>query len=151
MEKIKNFWHNLKRSCRWFKRMWNNYDFDSYFLIQMMVDKMKDMRYQFDYIDAKFVDLRHQPSYNDSNIIIDSIAELDKAIEVGERLLDDDYFIQHPDVEKWLNENPLLPIKMPDDIKTKFMKAYYDAKDAREKDNILFFNLISQNHENWWT
>ena len=116
-----------------------------------MVDKMKDMRYQFDYIDVKFVDLRHQPSYNDSNIIIDSIAELDKAIEVGERLLDDDYFIQHPDVEKWLNENPLLPIKMPDDIKTKFMKAYYDAKDAREKDNILFFNLISQNHEKWWT
>ena len=112
---------------------------------------MKDMRYQFDYIDAKFVDLRHQPSYNDSNIIIDRIAELDKAIEVGERLLDDDYLIQHPDVEKWLNENQLLPIKMPDDIKTKFMKAYHDAKDAREKDNILFFNLISQNHDKWWT
>ena len=151
MEKIKNFWHNLKRSCRWFKRMWNNYDFDSYFLIQMMVDKMKDMRYQFDYIDAKFVDLRHQPSYNDSNIIIDRIAELDKAIEVGERLLADDYVIHHPDVEKWLNENPLLHIKMPDDIKTKFMNAYDDEKEEKEKDNILFFNLISQNHENWWT
>ena len=151
MEKIKNFWHNLKRSCRWFKRMWNNYDFDSYFLIQMMVDKMKDMRYQFDYIDAKFVDLRHQPSYNDSNIIIDRIAELDKAIEVGERLLDDDYLIQHPDVEKWLNENQLLPVKRADDIKTKFTKGYYDGKDAREKDKILCFNLISQNHENWWT
>ena len=60
--------YKLKRSCRWFVRTWNNYDWDYDYLIQMMVSKKEDMRYQFDVTDKNFIDLRHQPiSFNEEN------------------------------------------------------------------------------------
>ena len=47
---MKRFFNNLRRSCRWFKRMWNNYDFDDGYLIEVIVWKMKDMhKFKFDY------------------------------------------------------------------------------------------------------
>ena len=81
---IRNQYYNFLRSYKWFIRMWNNHDWDDGFLIQMMVDKMKDMRYQLDVKDKWFVNLRDQPlSFENQEERIDCIAGLDKAIEIG--------------------------------------------------------------------
>lgn len=98
---IENVFLNLKRSTRWFFRMWNNYDWDYVFLIEVMVHKMKDMRYQFDHLDADFVDLRHQPvgtpssqtgACDEYEQYEDQLVGLDKAIELGEEIIKGDVF-----------------------------------------------------------
>ena len=64
--------YKLKRSCRWFVRTWNNYDWDYDYLIQMMVSKMEDMRYQFDVTDKNFIDL----NFSSKNDIFSKAARL---------------------------------------------------------------------------
>lgn len=86
------FCENFKRSSRWFVRAWNDSDVLMRFLVPMIVYKLKDMRYQFDVIDAGFVDLRHQPTGDytgeDSDYETeDHLKELDMAIELGEELM----------------------------------------------------------------
>ena len=49
--KIKHFFSKFRRSCVWFKRMWNNYDFDYNFLMEVIVWKMKDMEKLIDNMD----------------------------------------------------------------------------------------------------
>lgn len=86
------FCENFKRSSKWFVRAWNDSDVLMRFIVPMIVYKLKDMRYQFDVIDAGFVDLRHQPTGNytgeDSDYETeDHLKELDMAIELGEELM----------------------------------------------------------------
>lgn len=150
---IKRFFENFKRSSKWFVRMWNNYDWESTYLIEMMVEKMKDMRYQFDVRDKHFINLRHQPVNfsEDCDEFTDLLKSLDEAIEVGERILKDDYLHYTPKVKKWFDENILvLNSEMPDDVKDEFIKCCEKEVKDQKKDRKKFFNIIRDNHELWW-
>ena len=85
--KIKYFFQRLKRSCKWFVRMWNNHDFDYNYLMEVMVWKMKDILYQLDVVDKEFVDLRHQDHCKDNGYDGDMLKSLEECIEIGERLI----------------------------------------------------------------
>lgn len=43
MYKIKNFFRNLKRSFSWFFFMWNNYEWDNFYLYKVIRKKLQDM------------------------------------------------------------------------------------------------------------
>lgn len=147
---IKNFFIKLKRSCKWFKRMWNNHDFDDSYFINVIIWKMKDMLYQLDVVDSKFVDLRNQEFYKDNGYNGDLLKSLEECIEIGERLLADDYFIEPDIVKEWFSKNGFLE-KMPDDICEIFMEANREAEKRRQEDNDKFFDIMKKHHWGWWS
>ena len=131
---MRRFFNNLKRGCRWLKRMWNNYDFDDGYLIEVIVWKMKDMLYQLDVLDRSFVDLRNQQLYKDNGYDGDLIKSLEECIEIGERLIKDDYIIYPDIVEEWMAKHKWND-EMPDDVRKLLMDSYEDADRRRLEDN----------------
>ena len=127
---MRRFFNNLKRGCRWLKRMWNNYDFDDGYLIEVIVWKMKDMLYQLDVLDRSFVDLRNQQLYKDNGYDGDLIKSLEECIEIGERLIKDDYIIYPDIVEEWMAKHKWND-EMPDDVRKLLMDSYEDADRRR--------------------
>lgn len=150
MSNIKNFFIKLKRSCKWFGRMWNNHDFDDAYLMQTIVWKMKDMLYQLDVVDSNFIDLRNQEFYKDNGYNGDLLKSLEECIEIGERLLADDYFIEPDIVKEWFSKNGFLE-KMPDDIREIFMEANRESEKRRQEDNDKFFDIMKKHHWGWWS
>lgn len=147
---MKRFFNNLRRSCRWFKRMWNNYDFDDGYLIEVIVWKMKDMLYQLDVLDSDIVDLRYQEHCKDNGYDGDLLKSLEECIEIGERLIADDYIIYPEIVEKWKSEHKWSD-DMPDDIRKLLMDSYEDAERRKTEDNEKFFDTMKKYHWGWWS
>ena len=148
--KIENFFIKFRRSCRWFRRMWNNHDFDDAYLMQVIVWKMKDMLYQLDVVDRKFVDLRNQQYYKDNGYNGDLIKSLEECIELGERLLADDYD-KNPDVvNEWFATHNYTE-KMPEDIRKIFIDSCHESEKMRLDDNEKFFDIMKKHHWNWWS
>lgn len=148
--KIKNFFHKLKRSCRWFVRMWNNHDYDDTYLIQVIVWKMKDMLYQLEVVDSNIVDLRNQEHCKYNGYDGDLIKSLEECIEIGERIIADEYDNYPDDVEKWLADHSLSET-MPEDIHKLFMKSIDDADKLKDEDNEKFFDIMKKHHWGWWS
>lgn len=147
---IRNFFVKLKRSFKWFKRMWNNHDFDDGYLMQVIVWKMKDMLYQLDVVDKRFVDLRNQEHYKDNGYNGDLIKSLEECIEIGERLISDDY-LKEPDVVKdWYLKNGFSK-SMPEDIRRIFLESCNEAENKRKEDNEKFFEIMKKHHWGWWS
>ena len=130
--------------------MWNNHDFDDAYFIRVIVWKMKDMLYQLDVVDSKFVDLRNQELYKDNGYNGDLLKSLEECIEIGERLLADDYLIEPDIVKEWFSKNGFLE-KMPDDIRKIFMEANREAEKRRQEDNDKFFDIMKKHHWGWWS
>lgn len=154
IRKINEFYHKFKRSSKWFARMWNNPDWDFDYLIIMIVLKLKDMRHQLDVVDADFVDLRHQPKDildSDSEDTTDVLKGLDQAIEIGERIIKNDYCQYTPRIKKWFDEHNIFDESMPDDLHEEFKKLCNEADKNEENDRNEFFNLIRDNHKYWWS
>lgn len=150
ISRIKNFFVNLKRSCKWFKRMWNNYDFDDAYLMKVIIWKMKDMLYQLDVVDSNIVDLRNQEHCKDNGYDGDLIKSLEECIEIGERLIEDDYTICPEVVDEWFETHGHLE-KMPEDIRKLFMDACREAEVRRSEDNEKFFDTMKKHHYGWWS
>lgn len=147
---MKRFFNNLRRSCRWFKRMWNNYDFDDGYLIEVIVWKMKDMLYQLDVLDSNFVDLRNQQHCKDNGYDGDLLKSLEECIEIGERLIEDDYIIYPDVVKEWKLEHKWSD-DMPDDVRKLLMDSYEDAERRKTEDNEKFFDTMKKYHWGWWS
>lgn len=150
VSKIRNFFVNLRRSCKWFKRMWNNHDFDDSYLMQVIIWKMKDMLYQLDVLDSDIVDLRNQEHCKDNGYDGDLIKSLEECIEIGERLIEDDYTIYPEVVNEWFETHGYLE-KMPEDIRKLFMDACREAEVRRSEDNEKFFDIMKKHHYGWWS
>ena len=147
--KIRNFFVKLKRSCKWFKRMWNNHDYDYDYLIEVIVWKMKDMLYQLDVLDSDIVDLRNQEHLKNNGYNGDMLKSLEECIEIGERILDDNYEVYPEVVDNWFSTH--VWEKMPDDIHELFIEACKDADRRRSEDNEKFFDIMKKHHWNWWS
>lgn len=136
--------------------MWNNYDWDYNFLIKVMVDKMKDMRYQFDNVDKWFVDLRHQPigtsSPDDSDYESeDHLVGLDRAIELGEKILKGDAYYEYPeDVQKYL-DGKRKNEQGSEEMRKKFLECCEKQDEEYRNDIKMFFNIIRDEHSQWWS
>jgi hypothetical protein len=130
--------------------MWSNHDFDNAFLMQVMVWKMKDMLYQLDVVDKSFVDLRNQEHLKDNGYEGDMLKSLEECIEIGERLIDDDYYKSPDVVEKWFNEHKFNET-MPEDIYKLFLESLKESEKQREKDNEKFFDIMKRHHYGWWS
>ena len=148
--KIKNFFRKFIRSCRWFNRMWNNHDFDYSFLLETIVWKMKDMLYQLDVVDKNIVDLRNQVQYKDNGYNGDLLKSLEECIEIGERIIKDDY-ITYPDIVKeWLSQNSIAE-NIPEDVNKLLLESYDEADKKKEDDIERFFNIFKNNYTGWWS
>lgn len=131
--------------------MWNNHDFDDTYLIQTIVWKMEDMLYQLDVKDSWFIDLRHQDCCNDNVYGEDMLKSLEECIEIGNRLIEDEY-VKFPNVvEDWFAEHSLIDEEMPEDLRNLFVGAYEDAERRKEEDNEKFFDIMKKHHWGWWS
>lgn len=149
--KIKYFFQRLKRSCKWFVRMWNNHDFDYNYLMEVMVWKMKDMLYQLDVVDKKIVDLRNQEHYKNNGYDGDMLKSLEECIEIGERLIEDDY-VKYPDaVEDWFLKHDSLNEDIPEDIRELMGKSFDESEKIKDEDNEKFFNIMKKYRYDWWS
>ena len=149
---IKNFFRKLRRSCKWFKRMWSNHDFDDGYLMQVIVWKMKDMLYQLDVVDRRFVNLRNQELCKDNGYNGDLLKSLEECIEIGERLISDDYVVYPEEVEEWfLKHGHCFNDVMPEDIHKSFIKAIEESEKRQNEDNEKFFDIMKKYHWGWWS
>ena len=148
--KIKQFFSKFRRSCVWFKRMWNNYDFDYNYLMEVIVWKMKDMLYQLDVVDKNIVDLRNQVQYKDNGYNGDLLKSLEECIEIGERIIEDDYIVYPDIVKEWLSQNSIAE-KIPEDINKLLLESYDEADKKKEDDIERFFNIFKNNYTGWWS
>ena len=130
--------------------MWNNHDFDDGYLIQVIVWKMKDMLYQLDVVDRSFVDLRNQDHYKDNGYNGDLIKSLEECIEIGERLIADDYIVYPEEVEEWISRYGLLE-KMPEDLHKLLFESYDESEKRKNEDNEKFFDIMKKHHWGWWS
>jgi hypothetical protein len=118
--------------------------------MQVIVWKMKDMLYQLDVVDKRFVDLRNQEHYKDNGYNGDLIKSLEECIEIGERLISDDY-LKEPDVVKdWYLKNGFSK-SMPEDIRRIFLESCNEAENKRKEDNEKFFEIMKKHHWGWWS
>lgn len=130
--------------------MWNNHDGDDIYLIQTIVWKMKDMLYQLDVEDRWFVDLRHQEHCSDNGYGGDLIRSLEECIEIGERIISDDY-LEYPDkVKDWLSEHDYTDT-MPEELHNLLMESFDNAERMKDKDNEKFFDIMKKHHCGWWS
>lgn len=150
ISEIKNFFVKLRRSCRWFKRMWNNHDFDDSYLMRVIVWKMKDMLYQLDIVDKKFVDLRNQEHYRDNGYNGDMIKSLEECIELGEKIIADEYICYPEIVEDWFSKHDFNE-KMPEDIHKLLIASYEESDNKKMEDNEKFFDIMKKHHWGWWS
>ena len=150
MKKIKNFFIKFRRSCKWFKRMWDNHDFDYSFLLKTIVWKMKDMLYQLDVVDKSIVDLRNQVQYKDNGYNGDLLKSLEECIEIGERIIEDDYIVYPDTVKEWLSQNSIAE-KIPEDVNKLLLESYDEADKKKEDDIERFFNIFKNNYTGWWS
>ena len=130
--------------------MWNNYDFDDGYFIEVIVWKMKDMLYQLDVEDSWFVDLRHQDMYKDNGYDGDLLKSLEECIEIGERLIADDYVIYPDEVEEWRATHKW-DERMPEDVHKLLMDCYRESEKRKEEDNEKFFDIMKKHHWGWWS
>ena len=130
--------------------MWDNHDFDDGYLMQVIVWKMKDMLYQLDVVDRDIVDLRHQPHCTDNGYDGDLIKSLEECIEIGERIIADDYLKNSDVVDEWFETHKFTD-KMPEDISKLFKEACHNAEKRRSEDNEKFFDTMKKYHWGWWT
>lgn len=147
---IEGFFRKLKRSCKWFKRMWNNHDYDDTYLIQVIVWKMKDMLHQLDVVDSNIVDLRNQEHCKDNGYDGDLIKSLEECIEIGERLLADEYDEDPDIVKEWLSKHSILE-PMPSDIEYIFLASIRTSEERKSADNEKFFDIMKKHHWGWWS
>ena len=131
--------------------MWNNYDFDDTYLIQTIVWKMEDMLHQLDVEDSWFIDLRHQDCCEDSDYGEDKIKSLEDCIEIGNRLIEDEYVKFPYVVEDWFSKHSLIDEVMPEDVHKLFIDACVDADKRKEEDNEKFFDIMKKHHWGWWS
>jgi hypothetical protein len=111
---------------------------------------MKDMLYQLDVLDSDFVDLRYQEHCKDNGYGGDLLKSLEECIEIGERLIADDYIIYPEIVEEWKLEHKWSD-DMPDDIRKLLMDSYDDAERRKSEDNEKFFDIMKKYHWGWWS
>ena len=140
----------FRRSCKWFIRMWNNHDFDYSFLLKTIVWKMKDMLYQLDVVDKNIVDLRNQVQYKDNGYNGDLLKSLEECIEIGERIIEDDYIVYPDIVKEWLSQNSIAE-KNPEDVNKLLLESYDEADKKKEDDIERFFNIFKNNYMGWWS
>jgi hypothetical protein len=131
--------------------MWNNHDFDDTYLIQTIVWKMEDMLYQLDVRDSWFIDLRHQDCCEDNVYGEDMLKSLEECIEIGNRLIEDEYVTFPNVVEDWFAEHSLTDEAMPEDLHNLFIGAFEDAEKRKEEDNEKFFDIMKKHHWGWWS
>ena len=137
---------------------WEDVDLDSLlleqgddgYLIEVIVWKMKDMLYQLDVLDSDIVDLRYQEHCKDNGYDGDLLKSMEECIEIGERLIADDYIIYPEIVEEWKSEHKWSD-EMPDDIRKLLMDSYEDAERRKTEDNEKFFDVMKKYHWGWWS
>ena len=78
------------------------------------------------------------------------IKSLEECIEIGERIIADEYDNYPDDVEKWFAEHSLSET-MPEDIHKLFMKSIDDADKLKDEDNEKFFDIMKKHHWGWWS
>jgi hypothetical protein len=101
-------------------------------------------------VDKKFVDLRNQEQYKDDGYNGDMIKSLEECIELGEKIIADEYICYPEIVEDWFSKHDFNE-KMPEDIRKLFMDACREAEVRRSKDNEKFFDIMKKHHYGWWS
>lgn len=159
---IKKFFKNLKRSTKWFFRMWNNYDWDFSCLIDTLTWKMIDMYEELrdnshcehppETLKSLKVCLRllryihkyeeyygpNLDKFNDTYIRLNNLFEECGKDKKGNSLftMPDPIYSENPETNKKIIE---LENKVKDIDKKLFVK--------REK---LFFDIFKKYYSYWW-
>ena len=111
---IKNLWY-------WIPKLWNNYDFDSYYLMEVILHKLRRM----------------QPAFESGYCVgSDAIAVvISNLIEIGERIQKDDYY----DVEYCEG--------LSEESKKKYLDKIHQE---REEDIDAFFKILKTEFDGMW-
>ena len=108
------------------------------------------MLYQLDVVDKNIVDLRNQVQYKDNGYNGDLLKSLEECIEIGERIIEDDYIVYPDIVKEWLSQNSIAE-KIPEDINKLLLESYDEADKKKEDDIERFFNIFKNNYTGWWS
>jgi hypothetical protein len=79
------------------------------------------------------------------------LKSLEECIEIGERLIADDYVIYPDAVEDWFSKHDSLNEEIPEDIRELMGEAFDESEKKKEEDNENFFNIIKKYRYDWWS
>lgn len=158
--RFKNIYRNIKRIIRWIPVLWNNYDFDYRYAIDVFIFKLNELA---DYMDSEYSCTLRAP---------EKAKRIRLAIKLLERGLDEYYheeamlkvtelygekeMITKPIDDKpgtfsidfvWVKDLTPEEMKEADKFYSKMIKEGY-AKDARAMK--LAWRIIEQDIRGWW-
>ena len=112
--KIKNLWY-------WIPKLWNNYDFDSYYLMEVILHKLKRMKPAF------------ENGYCEGSA--ETAKVIDNLIYLGEKIQADDYF----------------DVYFYESLSEGDRSAYFKKMDFKRQNDIdAFFNILAIEFQGMW-
>lgn len=171
----KNFTNGVKNIFKWFPIIWRDRDWDTSFIFEIMIQKLKN---QSDYIGDKD---RHTSAKRDAEIMMTCVRLMEKvkdeyyqseysdyhdsdynwvdSDEPGYSQLDiveksenfDDYIKKYPSTMRKVLSNPKAFDYIQEDYKDKKSTlAMLIARENHNKARRLLFTLMERNIEKWW-
>ena len=149
---IRNLPYNIKNIFGWSKILWNNFDWDHDFLLEILEYKLKKMKKYFD--TSRFLDEEgYNKTVSEISISLDACSQL-----LGEKYENEIYekFYEKypiPPLEEWIDKQGRIVHRtksMEEEERKEFKKAYKlvdkTSKDLRHQ----LFDNMRDNLEGWW-
>jgi len=143
IQEIKNLPYNISNIYKWSKVLWNNFDWDDTFLLEIISFKLKSMKKYFE----------NDSCIEDSPIVVEQITNCITACDHlitndFEEKLTDAYYKKYPiDLEHWIEQiNTAMTIEQASDFAE--MHKIIETKKYLYKE--LLFNTMRDNIETWW-
>jgi hypothetical protein len=151
IKEIKNLPYNIKNICGWIKILWNNFDWDHSFLLDILEYKLSKMKSYFekDTIIAR----------DDAN---DIVAQLNLCIFACNQLNTEEYETEiyapfhkkHPfRIEEWEDENGNKRAglrSMKKEECDEWMKLYELSNIKNKELRNQLFDTMKKNFDSWW-
>lgn len=151
IRKIKSTWYSIYYGIgniiTYAPTVWKDRDWDYIYFYDLMYFKLSRM-------------LEHHKKYNCFTSQDDTVSELQEALDILDRLIDneydtieinkifDKYGLSHDTLENYMKSHKILNESHNDDEIT---KAFETAYDIHKRDLDKLFKLIANNVEGWWT
>jgi len=151
IKEIHNLPYNIKNICGWIKILWNNFDWDHSFLLDILEYKLGKMKYYFEN-DGILIKEDADNIVNQLTLCINACKQLNT--EEYENEIFSQYYEKYPiKFDTWTDENGrkctgMLPKKGKEKSEWNKLNKLSIAKNKELRNQL--FNTMKDNFDSWW-
>lgn len=144
MQELKNLPYNIKTIFQWSKVLWNNFDWSSTFLLEIMEYKLKRMK-RYMQVDTVIVEEDANKQIEEMELCLDAIKHL--MSEDYETEFIEKYYEKYPiDWERYLDQ---INSPMPKEQRKDWEEMHENIKQINEKYKHQLFDTLYEKLEGW--